>query len=82
VATPSIAALLEERRRRPDAVLEHLEPEADLVVGVANGEPVTVLDAIEDNADQLEDVRVHRMFPLRDRRYIEGELPSLRHVSP
>jgi hypothetical protein len=40
VATPSIAALLEERRRGPDAVLEHLEPEADLLVGAANGEPV------------------------------------------
>lgn len=75
MATPSIAALLEERRRGLDAVLEHL-------VGVANGEPVTVLDAIEDNADQLEDVRVHRMFPLRDRRYIEGELLSLHHVLP
>jgi hypothetical protein len=37
VATPSVAALLEGRRGRPDAVLEHLEPEADLAVGVANG---------------------------------------------
>ena len=49
MATPSIAALVEQRRRGPDAVLEHLEPEADW---------------------------------WRDRRYIEGELPSLRHVSP
>jgi acyl-CoA hydrolase len=81
VTPTSIDAMLEERRRGPEAVLDHIEAGADLVVGVANAEPVTVLDAIEDNADQLEDVRVHRMFPLRDRRYIEGELPSLRHVS-
>jgi acyl-CoA hydrolase len=81
VTTPSIDAMLAERRRGPEAVIEHIEPGADLVVGVANGEPVTVLDAIEEHADQLEDVRLHRMFPLRDRRYIEGELPSLRHVS-
>ncbi len=73
--------MLAERRCGPEAVLEHIEPGADLVVGVANAEPVTVLDAIEENADQLEDVRIHRMFPLRDRRYIDGELPSLRHVS-
>jgi acyl-CoA hydrolase len=78
---PSIDAMLAERRRGPEAVLEHIEPGADLVIGVANAEPVTVLDAIEEHADQLEDVRIHRMFPLRDRRYIDGELPSLRHVS-
>ncbi len=73
--------MLAERRCGPETVLEHVEPGADLVVGVGNAEPVTVLDALEENADQLEDVRIHRMFPLRDRRYIDGELPSLRHVS-
>jgi len=73
--------MLRERRRTAGAVLDQIEPGADLVIGVANAEPVTVLDAIEDGADRLEDVRVHRMFPLRDRRYIEGELPGIRHVS-
>jgi acyl-CoA hydrolase len=81
MATPSIDAMLEERRRGPEAVLDHIEPGAEVIIGVGNAEPVTVLDAIEAGADRLEDVRIHRMLPLRDRRYIEGELPSLRHVS-
>jgi len=78
---PGIDAMLADRRCGPESVLNHIEPGADVVVGVANAEPVTVLDAIEEHADRLEDVRIHRMFPLRDRRYIEGELPTLRHVS-
>jgi acyl-CoA hydrolase len=81
VATPSIDATLAERRCGPEAVLDHIEPGADIVIGVGNAEPVTVLDAIEQGAEELEDVRIHRMLPLRDRRYIDGELPSLRHVS-
>jgi acyl-CoA hydrolase len=73
--------MLEARRCGPEAVLEHIEPGADLVIGVGNAEPVTVLDAIEQGAERLEGVHVHRMLPLRDRRYIDGELPNLRHVS-
>ena len=38
----------------PDAVLEHIGAGADLIVPIANGEPVTLLDAIERNADRLE----------------------------
>jgi acyl-CoA hydrolase len=78
---PGIEAALAERRRPADAVLEHIEPDADLVVGLGNGAPVTVLDAIEAGADGLERVRIHQMLPLRDRRYIAGELPNIRHMS-
>jgi acyl-CoA hydrolase len=81
MAAPGIQPMLDERRCPPEAVLDHIEPGAELVIGVANAEPVTVLDAIEASAERLEDVRVHRMLPLRDRRYIDGELPNLRHVS-
>jgi acyl-CoA hydrolase len=77
----SVKAMLEARRVPPQAVLDHIEPGAELVVGAANAEPVTVLDAIESAADRLEDVRLHRMFPLRGRRYINGEIPNLHHVS-
>jgi len=73
--------MLNERRAAPEAVLDHVEAGADVVVGAANAEPVTVLDAIEDGADRLENVRLHRMLALRDRRYIDGEVPNLRHVS-
>jgi acyl-CoA hydrolase len=78
---PSIDAMLAERRCEPEAVLDHIEPGGDIVIGVGNAEPVTVLDAIEHGQARLEDVRIHRMLPLRDRRYIDGALPNLRHVS-
>ncbi|MGH3502638.1 MAG: acetyl-CoA hydrolase/transferase C-terminal domain-containing protein [Nocardioidaceae bacterium] len=76
VRPPSIAALLESKRSAPEAVLEHIPDGADLIVGVANGEPVAVMDAIE-NSGRLRDVRVHQMLPMRSRRYIEGEVPGL-----
>jgi acyl-CoA hydrolase len=73
--------VLAERRRPPEAVLEHLRDGSDVIVGVANGEPVHVLDAIEANADRFQTLRLHQMFPLRRRRYIDGGFPGLRHVS-
>ncbi len=81
MAARSIDATLAERPCGPEAVLDHIEPGADVVIGVGNAEPVTVLDAIEQRAEQLRDVRIHRMLPLRDRRYIDGEVPNVRHVS-
>ena len=66
----------------PDAVLEFIPDDADLIVPLANGEPVKVLDAIEQAADQLGTVRIHQMHALRDRPSIRGELkPRLAHVS-
>ena len=65
-----------------DAVLHSITPGADLVVPLANGEPVDVLDALEEHADRLEGVRIHQMHPLRTRRYMDGEFGDrLRHVS-
>jgi hypothetical protein len=46
-------------------VLDHIEPGADLIVGCANGEPQTVIDAIEAGAVALSDVRIHQMLPVR-----------------
>ena len=65
-----------------DAVLEHIHPRQDLIVPLANGEPVALLDAIEANATSLSGVRVHQMHALRDRRYLHGDFGDhLRHVS-
>src|SRR5262247_1578724 len=64
------------------AVLEHIRPGADLIVEVANGEPVTVLDAIEAGAAQLERVSVHQALAVHDRRYHAGAFGDrLHHVS-
>lgn len=54
------------------------------MVPLANGEPVTVIDAVEAAAEagQLEGVRVHQMHALRDRPYFDGRYGDrLRHIS-
>ena len=56
----------------PAAVLEHLQPGADLILPLANGEPVVLLDAIEAHAVELDDVKVHQMHALHDRPYLHG----------
>jgi acyl-CoA hydrolase len=78
---PDIRSALDAKRCPPEAVLDQLPPGADGIVGLGNGEPVTVIDAIEDGAGTLRNVRLHQMLPLRDRRYINGEIPNLHHVS-
>ena len=78
---PDIRSALDAKRCPPEAVLDQLPPGADGIVGLGNAEPVTVIDAVEAGAEQLRDVRLHQMLPLRDRGYINGEVPNLRHVS-
>ncbi|MEJ2871052.1 acetyl-CoA hydrolase/transferase C-terminal domain-containing protein [Actinomycetospora sp. OC33-EN08] len=56
-------------------------PGADVVVPIAQGEPRTLLDLLEDLAPELDHVRVHRMDPFVERPYIRGEFGDhLRHV--
>jgi acyl-CoA hydrolase len=40
-----------------------------------------VLDALEAHAERLSRVRIHQMLPFRERRYMHGHFPGLRHVS-
>jgi acyl-CoA hydrolase len=64
------------------AVLDHVGPGCDIILPLANGEPVTLIDAVEAAADHLEGVRVHQMHALHDRRYLHGAFGDrLRHVS-
>jgi acyl-CoA hydrolase len=64
------------------AVLDHIGPNADLIVPLANGEPVTLLDAIEEAAEGLQGVRIHQMHALHDRAYLHGKFGDrLHHVS-
>ncbi len=55
----------------PEAVLAHIEPGADIVMPNANGEPVELVDTLEEHADELRGVKIHQMRALRERRYIE-----------
>src|ERR671914_186266 len=78
---PTIRAALTEKRCRPEAVLEHIGEGDDVIVGMFNSEPLTVLDALEADAERLSGVRIHQLFPYRERRYMHGVFPGLRHVS-
>lgn len=63
-------------------VVRHIASNADIIVPLANGEPVTLLDAIETDACTLSGVRVHQMHALHDRPYLRGAFGDhLRHVS-
>jgi acyl-CoA hydrolase len=67
---------------KPEDVLDLVCEGADLIVPLANGEPVSVLDAIEANATRLKGVRVHQMHVLHDRPYLHGNVRDhLLHVS-
>ncbi|MGI9557963.1 MAG: acetyl-CoA hydrolase/transferase family protein [Solirubrobacterales bacterium] len=79
--SPDVARALREKLTSADGVLDYLEPGSDVIVGLGNAAPESILDAIEGNAAGLEDLRLHQMLPLRDRDYISGNVPGLRHVS-
>ena len=65
-----------------DGVVELLAPGANIVVPIANGEPVLLLDELERRADRLSSVRVHQMHVVRDRPYLHGvHRGRLDHVS-
>ena len=78
---PKIGAALAEKRGSPETVMKCVSEGDDLIVGMYNCEPATVLDAIEAHAEQLSGVRIHQMLPVRERRYMHGLYPGLRHVS-
>jgi acyl-CoA hydrolase len=78
---PTIRAALAEKQCQPEAVLEHIGEGDDVIVGMFNSEPLTVLDTLEADAGRLSGVRIHQMFPYRERRYMHGVFPGLRHVS-
>ena len=64
------------------AVLDHIRPGTDLIVEAATGEPVTLLDAIEAAAEQLERITVHQALAVHERRYHAGAFGDrLRHLS-
>ncbi len=63
-------------------VLHSIEDGADLIVPLANGEPVSVLDAIEAHATRWTGVRIHQMHALHDRPYLHGTMRKhLLHMS-
>jgi acyl-CoA hydrolase len=65
-----------------DALVEQLPVGADIVVPIANGEPLALIDELEAQAHRLTKVRVHQMHALRDRPYLHGvHRGHLEHVA-
>jgi acyl-CoA hydrolase len=64
------------------AVLDHIGSGTQIIVPLANGEPTLLLDEIEQHADALQDVRVHQMHALHERRYLAGAFGErFKHIS-
>src|SRR5918995_371824 len=78
---PTIGTALAKKRQSPEAVVERISEGDDLIAGMGNTEPATVLDAIEAHAGGLSGARIHQMLPFRERRYMHGHFPGLSHVS-
>lgn len=57
-----------------DAVLDHIGDGSHLIVPLANGEPIGLLDTIEQAAaaGRIDHVTVHQMHALHDRPYLHG----------
>jgi acyl-CoA hydrolase len=68
----------------PADLVARIPPGANVVVPLANGEPVGILDALEEAAaaGAVRGVRVHQMHALHERGYFDGRYGDvLRHVS-
>lgn len=63
------------------SLIEHVAPHSNLVVPTANGEPLTIIDAIYAQAENLTGVRIHQVFGLREREYGGLDPQRLRYVS-
>jgi acyl-CoA hydrolase len=71
---------------QPSDVLAHITPGTQIIVPLGNGEPTAVIDAIEDAAaagdPRIDEVRIHQMHAIHDRRYLRGEFGTrLKNIS-
>jgi acyl-CoA hydrolase len=60
-----------------EAAVQLAQTHGDVIVPLANGEPDTVLSALDAAGAELTGVRIHQMHALRNRRYLHGEFPGL-----
>lgn len=69
------------KKLNPEEVVGLIDKGADIIIPIANGEPIKLLNILEERAEELRDVKIHQMLALRERSYIKGELEQLKHVS-
>lgn len=74
--------LLAARRGAPDDVLALVPSGTNVIVPLANGEPRTLIDALDRAGPHLDAVRVHQMHALHEHPYLAGAYGDrLRHIS-
>jgi acyl-CoA hydrolase len=64
--TQPVAVPWHHRPVDAETVLDHIGPGTHVIVPLAAGEPVSVIDAIQQAADRLDHVTVHQMHGLHD----------------
>ena len=65
-----------------DDLLQLIEQDADIIIPIANGEPIRLLNILEENYTKLHNVKIHQLLALNERDYILGEMNGhLSHVS-
>src|SRR5829696_2150203 len=70
------------RLTSPEQIVDLIETGTEIIVPLANGEPLALIGALDANANRLEGVTVHQMHALHDHPYIHGHYGGhLRHVS-
>ena len=70
-----------KRHENAEVFLDLVARHRDVIVPLANGDPDSLMRAIDASGDRLQGVRIHQMHALRDRASIRGELPGVRHVA-
>ncbi|HJV45326.1 MAG TPA: acetyl-CoA hydrolase/transferase C-terminal domain-containing protein [Bacillota bacterium] len=74
--------MAKEKNKKVEDVLPYIHDGDDLILPLANGEPLLLLDCIEANAKRFSGVRIHQMHALRNRDYIWGKYEGhLKHVA-
>lgn len=63
-------------------VVQLIPQQADIVLPLTNGEPNLLLDYLEEAEQQLQEVRIHQLLPLKNRKYMANtNHEHLKHVS-
>src|SRR5699024_8127666 len=71
-----------DKYMEPKDVRNNIHDGDDIIVAMANGEHVKLLDEIEDHATEFRDVNLHQMHARKNRPYIDGEYKGhLHHTS-
>jgi acyl-CoA hydrolase len=69
------------KEKSPSEILSILSNYKDIIVGMANGEPDTILNMIDEHPNVFSEVKIHQMLEMKNRRYFQGDFPAIRYVS-